>query len=75
MNNIKVTPLSVEDAQKKIFDNDTDIKELCVLTEEDDGLNLRPIKYCRLDKIIKYMSDGSAFLNIEVVKDDDRSAE
>lgn len=75
MNNIKVTPLSVEDAQKKIFDNDTDIKELCVLTEEDDGLNLRPIKYCRLDKIIKYMSDGSAFLNIEVVKDDDRSTE
>lgn len=75
MNNIKVTPLSVEDTQKKIFDNDTDIKELCVLTEEDDGLNLRPIKYCRLDKIIKYMSDGSAFLNIEVVKDDDRSTE
>lgn len=75
MNDIKVTPLSVEDAQKKIFDNDTDIKELFVLTEEDDGLNLRPIKYCRLDKIIKYMSDGSAFLNIEVIKDDDRAEE
>lgn len=75
MNDIKVTPLSVEDAQKKIFDNDTDVKELFVLTEEDDGLNLRPIKYCRLDKIIKYMSDGSAFLNIEVIKDDDRAEE
>lgn len=75
MNDIKVTSLSVEDAQKKIFDNDTDSKELFVLTEEDDGLNLRPIKYCRLDKIIKYMSDGSAFLHIEVIKDDDRAEE
>ena len=47
-----------------------------LLAEEDDGLNLRPIRYCRLDKIIKYMSDGSAFLEIkEGIKNDDRTEE
>lgn len=61
MNNIKVTQLSIKEAKKKIFYNDTVIENVYLLAEEDDGLNLRPIKYCRLDKIIKYMSDGSAF--------------
>jgi hypothetical protein len=76
MNNIKVTQLSIKEAKKKIFDNDTVIENVYLLAEEDDGLNLRPIKYCRLDKIIKYMSDGSAFLEIkEGIKNDDRTEE
>lgn len=76
MPSMKVTLLSIEDVKKKIFDNDTDTKNVYVLALEDDGINLRPIKYCRLDKIIKYMSDGSAFLEIkEGIKNDDRAEE
>ena len=65
MNNMKVTQLPIKEAKKKIFDNDIVIENLYLLTEEDGGLNLRPIKYCRLDIIIKHMSDGSAFLEIK----------
>ena len=76
MNNIKVTPLSIEDVKKKIFDNDIDTKNVYVLALEDDGLILRTIKYCRLDTIIRHLSDGSAFLEIEEgIKNDDRTEE
>lgn len=71
MNNIKVTLLSIEEVKKKIFDNDID--DVYVLTDEDNGLNLRVIKYSRLDNVIRRISDGSAFLKIEVIKDDDRT--
>ncbi|MFQ9442273.1 MAG: hypothetical protein ACLR1A_04865 [Eubacterium ventriosum] len=71
MNNIKVTLLSIEEVKKKIFDNDID--DVYVLTDEDNDLNLRVIKYNRLDNVIRRISDGSAFLKIEVIKDDDRT--
>lgn len=71
MNNIKVTLLSIEEVKKKIFDNDID--DVYVLTDEDNDLNLRVIKYDRLDNVIRRISDGSAFLKIEVIKDDDRT--
>ena len=74
MNNIKVTQLSIKEAKEKIFNKDTVIENVYLLTEEDGGLNLRPIKYCRLDIIIKHMSDGSDFLEIkEGIKNDDRA--
>lgn len=73
MNNIKVTQLSIEEVKKKIFDKD--IEGVYILAEEDDGLNLRVIKYSRLDNIIRRTSDGSAFLKIEVIKNDDRTEE
>lgn len=71
MNNIKVTLLSIEEVKKKIFDNDID--DVYVLTDEDNDLNLRVIKYDRLDNVIRRISDGSAFLKIKVIKDDDRT--
>ena len=71
MNNIKVTLLSIEEVKKKIFDNDID--DVYVLTDKDNDLNLRVIKYNRLDNVIRRISDGSAFLKIEVIKDDDRT--
>lgn len=71
MNNIKVTQLSIEEVKKKIFD--IDIEDVYVLADEDDGLNLRVIKYSRLDNVIRRISDGSAFLKIEVIKNDDRT--
>ena len=73
MNNIKVTQLSIEEVKKKIFDKD--IEGVYILADEDDGLNLRLIKYNRLDNIIRRTSDGSAFLKIEVIKNDDRTEE
>lgn len=73
MNNIKVTQLSIEEVKKKIFDKDIDC--VYILADEDDGLNLRVIKYSRLDNIIRRISDGSAFLKIEVIKNDDRTEE
>lgn len=77
MNNIKVTLLSIKDFKNKIFDNDIgkDIDNMYVLTDEEDGLDLRRLRYCTLDCITRYMSSGSAFLKIEVIKDDDRTEE
>lgn len=72
MNNIKVTQLSIEEVKKKIYDND--IEDMYVLYGNGD-LFLHSVLYCKLGHIIEYMSDGSAFLKIEVIKDDDRTEE
>lgn len=72
MNNIKVTQLSIEEVKKKIYNND--IENVYVLLE-DGSFVLHTIEYCRLESIIRHMSEGSAFLKIEVIKDDNRTEE
>lgn len=71
-NNIKVTQLTIEEVKKKIYNND--VENVYILLE-DRGFILRTLKYYQLDSVIKHMLDGSAFLKIEVVKNDDRTEE
>ncbi len=71
-NNIKVTQLTIEEVKKKIYNND--VENVYILLEAN-GFILCALKYYRLESIIKYMLDGSAFLKIEVVKNDDRTEE
>lgn len=72
-NNIKVTPLSIEEVKKKIYDDD--VENVYVLVSDGGCFMLYKIRYSRLKSIIEHMSDGSAFLKIEVVKNDDRTEE
>jgi hypothetical protein len=72
-NNIKVTQLSIEEVKKKIYDDD--VENVYVLLLEGGCFILHKIKYSLLESIIEYMSDGSAFLKIGVIENNDRSEE
>lgn len=73
-NKLKVTQLTIPEVKKKIYDNDNDIENVYVLS--NNTLDLQAITNCRLESIRRYMLTDSAFLKIEVIKhDDDRTEE
>lgn len=71
MSAMKVTQLSTDEVNQAIIDNK--LENICVLTLEPT--KLYRIIDMQIGAVLRHIRTGSAFLKIEVIKNDDRTEE